>query len=47
VLSAIVFWVLTAYVGFWVATVAAVATNVSLELVSVKLGWVSPKFAGD
>jgi uncharacterized membrane protein YeiH len=47
VVTAITFWLLTAYVGFWVATVAGVATNVSLELISVKLGWVIPKFPGD
>jgi uncharacterized membrane protein YeiH len=47
VASATAFWLLTTYVDFWVATVAAVVTNVSLELLSVKLGWVSPKFPGD
>ncbi len=47
VLSAVIFWLLTTYVGFWVAIVAAVLTVASLDILSVKLGWNSLMFPGD
>lgn len=47
VLSALIFWLLTTYVDFWGAIVAAVLTTASLDTVSVKLGWNSPMFPGD
>jgi uncharacterized membrane protein YeiH len=46
-LSAFIFWLLTTYVGFWVAIVAAVLTVASLDMLSVKLGWNSLMFPGD
>jgi uncharacterized membrane protein YeiH len=45
--SAFIFWLLTTYVGFWVAIAAAVLTVASLDILSVKLGWNSLKFPGD
>ncbi len=45
--SAFIFWLLTTYVGFWVAIVAAVLTVASLDILSVKLGWNSLMFPGD
>lgn len=45
--SAFVFWLLTTYVGFWVAIVAAVLTVASLDILSVRLGWNSLMFPGD
>ncbi len=45
--SAFIFWLLTTYVGFWVAIVAAVLTVASLDILSVKLGWHSLMFPGD
>lgn len=45
--SAVIFWVLTTYVGFWVAIAGAVLTVASLDILSVKLGWNSPMFPGD
>jgi uncharacterized membrane protein YeiH len=47
ILSAFVFWLLTTYVDFWVAVVAAVLTVASLDVLGVKLGWNSPMFPGD
>ena len=47
VLSAFIFWLLTTYVGFWVAIVAAVLTVASLDILSAKLGWNSLMFPGD
>jgi uncharacterized membrane protein YeiH len=47
VLSAFIFWLLTTYVGFWVAIAAAVLTVASLDILSVKLGWNSLMFPGD
>jgi uncharacterized membrane protein YeiH len=47
ILAAVVFWLLTTYVNFWVATIAAVLTAASLDMLSVKLGWASPMFPGD
>lgn len=47
ILSAFIFWLLTTYVGFWVAIIAAVLTMASLDMLSVKLGWNSPMFPGD
>jgi uncharacterized membrane protein YeiH len=47
ILSAVVFWLLTTYVDFWAAIVAAVLTAASLDTLSVKLGWNSPMFPGD
>ena len=47
VLGAIIFWLLSTYANFWVATVVTILTGVSLELLSVKLGWTSPMFPGD
>jgi uncharacterized membrane protein YeiH len=47
VLSAFIFWLLTTYVGFWVAIVAAVLTVASLDVLSVKFGWSSLMFPGD
>ena len=47
ILSAFIFWLLTTYVDFWVAIVAAVLTVASLDILSVKLGWNSPMFPGD
>jgi uncharacterized membrane protein YeiH len=41
VLSAFIFWLLTTYVGFWIAIVAAVVTVASVDILSVKLGWSS------
>jgi hypothetical protein len=46
-LSAFIFWLLTTYVGFWVAIAAAVLTVASLDILSVKLGWNSLMFPGD
>jgi uncharacterized membrane protein YeiH len=46
-LSAFIFWLLTMYVGFWVAIVAAVLTVASLDILSAKLGWNSLMFPGD
>jgi hypothetical protein len=46
-LSAFIFWLVTTYVDFWVAIVAAVLTMASLDMLSVKLGWSSPMFPGD
>jgi uncharacterized membrane protein YeiH len=45
--SAFVFWLLTTYVDFWVAIVAAVLTVASLDILGVRLGWNSPMFPGD
>jgi uncharacterized membrane protein YeiH len=45
--SAFIFWLLTTYVGFWIAIVAAVLTVTSLDTLSVKLGWNSLMFPGD
>ena len=45
--SAFIFWLLTTYVGFWIAIVAAVLTMASLDILSVKLGWNSLMFPGD
>ncbi len=45
--SAFIFWLLTTYVSFWVAIVAAALTVASLDMLSVKLGWNSPMFPGD
>ena len=47
ILSALIFWLLTTYVDFWGAIVAAVLTAASLDTLSVKLGWNSPMFPGD
>ena len=47
VLSAFIFWLLTTYVGFWVAIAAAVLTVASLDILSVKLGWNRLMFPGD
>jgi uncharacterized membrane protein YeiH len=47
ILSAFIFWLLTTYVDFWVAVVAAVLTVASLDVLGVKLGWKSPMFPGD
>jgi len=47
VLSAFIFWLLTTYVGFWIAIVAAVLTVASVDILSVKLGWSSLMFPGD
>jgi uncharacterized membrane protein YeiH len=46
VLSAFIFWLLTTYVGFWVAIAAAVLTVASLDILSVKLGWNRLMFPG-
>jgi hypothetical protein len=46
-LSAFIFWLVTTYVAFWVAIVAAVLTMAALDILSVKLGWHSPTFLGD
>jgi uncharacterized membrane protein YeiH len=45
--SAFIFWLLTTYVGFWIAIAAAVLTVTSLDILGVKLGWNSPMFPGD
>jgi uncharacterized membrane protein YeiH len=45
--SAFIFWLLTTYVDFWAAIVAAVLTVASLDILGVKLGWNSPMFPGD
>ena len=47
IVAAAVFWLLTTYVNFWVATGAAVLTAASLDILSVRLGWASPMFPGD
>lgn len=47
VCASIVFWLLTTYVNFWVATVAAILTVGSLHLLSVTLGWNSVLFPGE
>ena len=47
IVSASVFWLLTTYVDFWVAIVAAVLVVASLDVLSWKLGWASPMFPGD
>jgi len=47
VLGAVIFWLLTTYVNFWVATVVTLATSVPLDLLSVRFGWASPMFPGD
>ena len=47
VVSAVVFWLFTTYVGFWVGIVAAALTVASLDTLSWKLGWASPMFPGD
>jgi hypothetical protein len=46
VLGAIIFWVLTTYVNFWVATVVTIVTAVPLDSLSVKFGWARPMFLG-
>jgi hypothetical protein len=45
--SAFIFWLLTTYVDFWLAIVAAVLTVASLDMLGVKRGWNSPMFPGD
>ncbi len=47
IVSASVFWLLTTYVDFWVAIVAAALVVASLDVLSWKLGWASPMFPGD
>jgi uncharacterized membrane protein YeiH len=47
VCASIVFWLLTTYVNFWAATVAAILTVGSLHLLGVTLGWNSQVFPGD
>jgi uncharacterized membrane protein YeiH len=47
VLGAVIFWLVTTYVNFWVATVVTIVTAVPLDLLSVKFGWASPMFPGD
>lgn len=47
IVSASVFWLLTTYVDFWVAIVAATLVVASLDVLSWKLGWASPMFPGD
>jgi uncharacterized membrane protein YeiH len=47
ILSAFIFWLLTTYVDFWAAIVAAVLTVASSDILGVKFGWSSPMFPGD
>ena len=46
VIGAVVFWLLTEYVAFYVAVVITVLVVVGLRVVSVRLDWTDPSFPG-
>jgi len=46
-LAAVIFWLLSTLVNFWVATVAAILTVGSVHAASIKFGWNSPVLPGD
>jgi uncharacterized membrane protein YeiH len=47
IVAATIFWLLSIYVNFWLATAAAIVTVSSLTMLSVKLGWNRASFPGD
>ena len=46
-LGAVVFWLCTTYIGFYVAVVATDILVVALRVLSIQLDWSSPVFPGD
>ena len=47
VCGAVIFWLLTIYVGFYPAVAVTVLVVASLRVLSVAFGWTSPFFPGD
>lgn len=47
VVGAVVFWLCTVYIGFYVAVVTTDLLVVALRVLSIRLDWTSPVFPGD